>query len=101
MAAVRDTSNTRRRRDSTCCRRRWPARSAVWYRLQPEAPTNSAAIDRPFEEHPYPPGWLDRTIDWIHRMPGTKGLYSLALLVVQLAWVTGLLWAWRQDAVRL
>jgi len=25
-------------------------------------------------------------------MPGTNGLYSLALLVVQLAWVTGLLW---------
>ena len=43
-------------------------------------------------EHPYPPGWLDRTIDWIDRMPGTNGLYSLALFVLQLAWVTGLIW---------
>jgi len=65
-----------------------------------EAATSPAAIDRPFEEHPYPPGWLDRTIDWIDRMPGANGIYSLALLVVQLAWVAGLLWLGGKTSIR-
>ena len=43
-------------------------------------------------ERPYPPGWLDRLSDWIDRMPGPNSLYYLGLLVVQLAYVTVLLW---------
>jgi hypothetical protein len=44
-------------------------------------------------ERPYPPGWFDRLTDWIDRMPGPKVLYCLGLLVVQLAYVTAMLWS--------
>jgi hypothetical protein len=43
-------------------------------------------------ERPYPPGWVDRLIDWIDRMPGPNSAYYLGLAAVQLAYVTGLLW---------
>jgi hypothetical protein len=43
-------------------------------------------------ERPYPPGWLDRLTDWIDRMPGPNSLYCLALLILQLGWMTALLW---------
>ena len=44
------------------------------------------------QERPYAPGWLDRLIDWIDRMPGPNWVYPLALLVAQFLWVSGLLW---------
>ncbi len=43
-------------------------------------------------ERPYPPGWLDRLIDWVDRMPGPNALYCLGLLVSQFGYVTALLW---------
>lgn len=47
----------------------------------------------PTVELPYPPGWLDRLIDWIGRMPGSNVLYCLGLLVLQFGYLTALLWA--------
>jgi hypothetical protein len=46
-------------------------------------------------EHPYPPGWLDRLIDWIDRAPGPNALYLIGLLLAEAMYVTGLLW-WNQ-----
>jgi hypothetical protein len=43
-------------------------------------------------ERPYSPGWFDRLIDWVDRMPGPNALYCFGLLVVQLGYVTALLW---------
>src|SRR5262249_61623882 len=41
---------------------------------------------------PYPAGWLDRLGDWVDRSPGPNAVYCLALLLVEVAYLTGLLW---------
>ncbi len=43
-------------------------------------------------DRPYPPGWFDRLTDRLDRMPGPNFLYCLALLFLQLGYVTALLW---------
>jgi hypothetical protein len=43
-------------------------------------------------ERPYSPGWFDRLIDWVDRMPGPNALYCLGLLVLQFGYVTALMW---------
>ncbi len=41
---------------------------------------------------PYPPGWLDRLIDWVKGLPGPEWAYYLGLVVVQLAYADLVLW---------
>lgn len=41
---------------------------------------------------PYPPGWFDRLLDWLDRLPGPAGAYLVALFVVQWLVVDALLW---------
>ena len=43
-------------------------------------------------ERPYPPGWIERLADWVDRMPGPNSLYYLALLVLELGYLSVLLW---------
>jgi hypothetical protein len=41
---------------------------------------------------PYPPSWLDRVTGCVGRLPGPAWAYYLGLLVLQLAYVNGVLW---------
>ncbi len=43
-------------------------------------------------ERPYPPGWFDRLVDWIDRLPGPNVAYCLGLLLALFAYLTGVLW---------
>jgi hypothetical protein len=43
----------------------------------------------------YPPGWFDRLIDWIDRLPGPPAPYLVALLIVQALYVTTVIW-WKR-----
>jgi hypothetical protein len=43
-------------------------------------------------EPPYPAGWFDRLLDWIDRAPGPNWLYFAGLMVLQLAYMTAMLW---------
>lgn len=44
-------------------------------------------------EPPYPPGWLDRLIDFVGRMPGSNAGWCILLALAQTAWLVGMLWA--------
>ena len=51
------------------------------------SPSETASFERP-----YAPGWFDRLTAWVDQLPGPNALYYLALMVLQLAYVTTLLW---------
>lgn len=53
----------------------------------PRSADESVGFDRP-----YPPGWFDRLIDWIDRMPGPNSLYCIGLLALQLGYMSCMLW---------
>jgi hypothetical protein len=56
--------------------------------------TQPAAVEQGIRRiRPYAPGWWDRLIEWIDRMPGSNPVYGLGLLVVQLAWIQAALWS--------
>lgn len=42
-------------------------------------------------EAPYAPGWLDRLINFIGRLPGPNTAWCLLLMLVQAAWVLAML----------
>src|SRR5262249_25821321 len=66
--------------------------SSAWGARMGEPAATRAALVRGVRERPYDPGWFDRLLDWIDRLPGPNGLYALGLLAFQATWVTTLLW---------
>src|SRR5499426_2915818 len=58
---------------------------------RPQTVRRSVAAVGSFEA-PFPAGWFDRLMDWIDRQPGPNALWCAGLLVVQLGYMTAMLW---------